>query len=168
MNEIRISSSESKPGRLVAARILPGTDLIPGLLEICRRNKLTSGCIVTILGSLARARFVLPIPDSSGSMGVRYSDPHEMEGPLEFLGGSGIIGRLDDGEATIHLHGIFSDRENKFCAGHILEEGNHVLATMEVVIQELPDVEIIRSPDEETGFTLFHFKEIVDHRGMSK
>lgn len=163
MNEIRISSAESRSGRLIAARILPGTDLIPGLLEICRRSNLKSGCVVTILGSLAGARFVLPIPDSNGTMGVRYSDPYEIEGPLEVLGGSGIIGRLDDGEATIHLHGIFSDRENRFCAGHVLEEGNQVLATMEVVIQELLDVEIIRSPDEETGFTLFHFKEIVDH-----
>jgi len=159
MNEIRISSAESRPGRLVGARILPGTDLIPGLLEICRRNHLTSGCIVTILGSLARARFVLLIPDSGGTMGVRYSDPHEIEGPLEFLGGSGIIGRLDDGETAMHLHGIFSDRENRFCAGHILGEGNQVLATMGVVIQELPEVEITRSFDEETVFNLFHFNK---------
>lgn len=159
MNEIRISSAESRPGRLVGARILPGTDLIPGLLKICRRHQIKSGCIVTILGSLARARFVLPIPDSGGTMGVRYSDPHEIEGPLEFLGRSGIIGRLDDGETAIHLHGIFSDRENRFCAGHILEEGNQVLATMEVVIQELPDVEITRSLDGETGFSLFQFSK---------
>jgi len=161
MHEIRISSTESRPGRLIAARILPGTDLIPGLLKICRRYQIKSGCIVTLLGSLASARFVWPISESGSNRGVRYSAPYEIDGPLEFLGGSGIIGCLEDGETAIHLHGILSDRTDGFHAGHILEEGNQVLATIEVVIQELPDVEITRSLDEETSFSLFQFNR--DH-----
>jgi predicted DNA-binding protein with PD1-like motif len=89
-------------------------------------------------------------------MGIKYGEPVEVEGPLEFAGGSGMIGVLESGETVIHLHGVLADMDHRLYTGHFVEGGSPVLTTMEVVIQETPDIEIIRSFDEETEFS--HFK----------
>jgi predicted DNA-binding protein with PD1-like motif len=155
MSKVRVSSKESRPGRLIAARILPGTDLLAGLSKICHEHKVRAGCIVTMLGGLTGARLLHPVPDASSKMGIKYGEPSDLEGPLEFASGSGTIGVLESGETVIHLHGVLADSNNRLYTGHFVEGGSPVLTTVEVVIQETTDVEIIRSLDEETGFALF-------------
>lgn len=156
MDEVRVSSKESRPGRLIVGRILPQTDLMAGLLKICSEHGVRAGCIVTILGGLSGARVLHPVHDPRSKIGINYGEPVEIEGPLEFASGCGFIGVSDDGEVFIHLHGVLADLEQRLYTGHFVEGGSPVLSTLEVVIQETPDVEVIRSLHEETGFS--HFK----------
>ncbi len=155
LDEIRTVSVVSKPGRVVFGRILPGTDAIEGILKICAENDIRYGNIVTMIGSLARGTFVYAVPREGVKMGIIYSQPFEVEGPLEFLGGQGVIGTSDQGIPSVHLHGLLSDRNRNIYGGHITDKGNPVLVTMEVVIQVLDDVKLIRSRDGETDFPLF-------------
>lgn len=146
---------EASAGRAMFVRLEPGTDLLSGILEACAEKGIKQASISTVIGSLARARFVYAIPDKGGKLGIIYSEPAEVEGPLEFITGQGIVGVSDTGEAAIHFHGVISDSRMKVYAGHFVEGGNPVLATIEVVIQELVGVRLIRSFDEDTGFPLF-------------
>lgn len=165
MDEIRVSSRESRPGRLIVAHILPKADLMSGLLKICKEHNLKAGCIVTILGGLAGARVLHPVLDPGSRIGISYGDPVDIKGPLEVASGGGLIGVQDSGELVIHLHGVLADVDKRVYTGHFVEGGSIVLSTLEVVIQEIPDVEIVRSLHEETGFA--HFK-VYEKTGREK
>lgn len=155
MDDVRITSVKAKTGKVIVGRILPGTDLIAGVLKICEENNLKFGNIVTMVGSLSRARFVCAIPDNYAKMGIKYGNPIEIKGPLEFLCGQGIIGISESKERAIHLHCVLCDKNVKLYGGHFIKGGNPVLATIEVVIQELKEVKLIRALDQETDFYLF-------------
>jgi len=149
------TSVKAKMGRVIMGRILPGTELVKGILNICKENDLKFGNIVTMIGSLSKARFVCATPDNRAKIGIKYGNPIEIEGPLEFLCGQGIIGISDNKERAIHLHYVLSDKNVNLYGGHLVEDGNLVLTTIEIVIQELKDVKLLRALDIETGFPLF-------------
>ena len=54
---------------------------------------------------------------------ARYLDPVQMAGPLEFIGAQGIIGRNEDGEIDIHLHGAVAGEDMHAVAGHFAPSG---------------------------------------------
>lgn len=157
MNRSRIQMTVSKKGRRVIGRLLPGTDLITGIEAMCHKGGVSSGSILSVLGSLAEAQIVYAVPDESGKVGIRYHDPVKIEGPLELLACQGVVGQTDAGELSVHLHGLMSNSAMTVCGGHFLADGNPVLATAEIVIQENSDVRTIREQDDETGFALFKF-----------
>lgn len=157
MGNVRIQSVVSNSGRRIFGRLLPGTELIPGIKVMCSQADLSCGGIVSMIGSLAEARLVYPVPDEVGKIGIRYCDPVHIKGPLELLSCQGIIGQDQDQKMNIHLHGLVGTPEMKVIGGHFLEGGNPVLATAEVVIQESSDLRLLREVDEETGFPLFKF-----------
>ena len=70
----------------------------------------------------------------------------------------GLLGSLKSGQRFIHLHAVLADLDNRLYTGHLIE-GNLVLTTMEVVVQETPDIDLIRSYDEETDLELFTISE---------
>jgi predicted DNA-binding protein with PD1-like motif len=153
----RIEIAVSGAGRRIVGRLLPGADLIHGILKACRRHGVVYGTVVSAIGSLREGGIVYPIPDRNGRIGIRYSDPVRIRGPLELLACQGMIGLTADGEPGAHLHGLTSDPEMTVRGGHFLENANPVLATVEILIQECDGVRMIREPDEETGFPLFKF-----------
>ena len=51
MSEIKSHAAVGRSGRLLAARLLPGQDMVNGLIELITANGIKSG-IVTALGSL--------------------------------------------------------------------------------------------------------------------
>ncbi|MCS7233060.1 MAG: DNA-binding protein [Synergistetes bacterium] len=156
MGEVRVVSVSSLSNRVVVGRVFPGTDLIEGILRICEDHGISSGSIDLVLGSLRKFTFVYPIRDDQNKMGVKYCDPVEIDGPIELLCGNGIVGVASSGGKALHLHAVVADRNGRVYGGHVLQ-GNPVLVTVEVVIRELSDVNVIRGLDEETGFTLFSF-----------
>lgn len=147
----------SSNNRLIIGRILPGVDLIEGIRDLCEKSGIKYGVITSIIGSLRKAGVIYAIDDEKAPLGIKYSDPTYFEGPLELLGCQGIIGEDDNGQFQIHLHGLMSDKQLRILGGHFIPDENIVLATAEVAIQAVEDVEFIRRFDVETGFPLFNF-----------
>lgn len=153
----RIESVNTTNYRAVVGRVMAGTDLIQGIEQICIENNVRFGVITTVLGSLSQGCVVYAKTDDKNKIGLKYSEPTFLEGPLELLACQGIIGEDESGKFQIHLHGLIGDENLNIKGGHFLPDENKVLATAEIAILEISDSEFIRKHDEETGFKLFNF-----------
>lgn len=156
LKEIRFASVDVIP-RKIFARLLPGTDLVPGIKALCVKHAIRAGAITTMLGSLKQVKFVWPITDSVNKCGLKYGAPKVLEGPIELVSGTGAIGTMkDSGEIAVHLHASFSDSTSKMWGGHIVDEGNPVAVTIEVVIEAYDGLTLSRAVDDETDMPLFN------------
>lgn len=155
---VREYTKESKIKRIVVGRIPRGIDLITGIKEICADYGIKYGYITTLIGSLETARFIYAIPQEGTKTGFKYSEPVDLQGPIEVLSTQGFIGIEDTGDLSVHIHMVVSDRYMRVFGGHFVEGGNIVAATGEIVIHEIDNVELERSFDEETGFLIFKVK----------
>lgn len=153
-NTIRIQSVEGSIGRTIVVRLLPGTDMLEGIEEVCKRHNVKYAVVACAVGCFKQATFVYPIPQEGAQIGIVYSAPVVVEGPIEFLGGQGIICQSDDGKYLIHFHGSASDKNMRVWGGHFTT-GNVVLATLDLVINEISGVNMVRRFDKETGFVQF-------------
>ena len=153
-NTMRIQSVEGKVTRTIVARLLPGTDMLEGIEESCRRHGVKQGVVGCAVGAFKKATFVFPIPKEGTPIGIVYGEPVVLDGPIEVLGGQGIICQSEDGKYLIHFHGSMSDKDMHIWGGHIVN-GNIVLATLDLVIHEITGVNMLRRFDEETGFVQF-------------
>lgn len=149
---------ESNIKRIIAGRIPRGVDLVTGVKKVCKEYKIRHGYVSMSIGSLINARIIYAIPDNDAPIDFVYCDPTDIKGPLELLSMQGLIGMEDSGEQSVHLHMLLSDKDMKVFGGHVIEGGNIVAATAEIIIYELEDVEFIRQFDEQTGFRLFSVK----------
>ncbi len=149
---------ETKIKRVVTGRIPRGIDLITGIKEICKEFDIKHGYIPMCIGSLITARIIYAVPDENAPIDFVYCSPVDIPGPLELLYMQGLIGLDDSGEQSLHLHILLSDKDMRVLGGHVIEGGNIVAATAEIVIHELEEAEFIRQFDEQTGFKLFKIR----------
>ncbi len=84
-----------------------------------------------------------------------YSDPVELDGPIEFLNAQGIVAKGENGEYLVHLHAVMSDKDMKVYGGHVVDDGNIVLATIDLVLNEISDINLARKYDKDSGFYFF-------------
>lgn len=151
----RTEYAVSEIGRTLIGRLLPGTDLVPGILSICAESGIRFGYVASLIGNLAMVRFIYVNKTPGKDSGFVFSKPVEKAGPLEILSGQGTLGEGEDGKPFLHLYALLCDEKDRISGGHILETGCPVLATIEVVIRETRGIRLVRGPDEETGMSLF-------------
>ncbi len=149
---LRVKWAKGKLRNIVSARILPGTDVISGIEKICLESGIQSGTF-SVIGSLEKATFVLPVIKEATKMGVGYGEPQTVSGPLEILSGKGFISKDQESESGlfIHFHAIFSDAGGKIYGGHFLPGGNPVLLTLDVILTEYDKISLLREEDPEIG-----------------
>jgi predicted DNA-binding protein with PD1-like motif len=152
---MRAVSVVGSMGRTIIARLQPGTDMLDGIQEVCRRHGVKYGFVSCAVGCFSGAAFVCPMPKADAKIGIVYGDPIKLAGPVEFLGGQGVVCQSEEGNYLIHFHGSLSDTDLRVWGGHFLAGGNVVLATLDCVIQEVCGVEMLRKFEDETGFVQF-------------
>jgi len=86
--------------------------------------------------------------------GAGYSDPINLDGPLELLSAQGTIGQEQNGDLFIHMHGLLSDQDGNVHGGHLIKGENPVLITCEIMISAVEGVRIKRRYDPETEMKL--------------
>jgi len=156
----RFLDAAGKAGRTVVARLKPKTDLVGGLIDICKKNGISCGVILGGLGTLEHAVYLTAAPAPETKAKVTYSDPIRLEGPIEFICGQGIImERADD--LFIHFHGIFMDLNLKIYGGHFNPGGSPVLSTFDVIILETEGVQAERRLDEELDLELMFPQSVI-------
>ncbi len=141
-----------RPGRVIVARVKPGSDLLRSLQKIVAEEGITSGVIVSGVGLLKQARLrnckslpeEYPITDANRTF-------LSFEKPLEILSISGNV-TLAEGEPLVHVHLTLSSVEGTeitVIGGHLIE-GCEVFGFSEFAILELEGVEMVKRFDEET------------------
>lgn len=126
---IRFNEACGNAGKVVAARLLPDTDLIEGIEEICKSNQIKYA-YVSCFGSFKKCGYMYLVPKSTAKVKAGYGDIITKEGPIEFLNGT-----------------VFG--------GHIVKGHTPTLTTVDLIIMEIKDVEMLRVYDEETDLTQF-------------
>ena len=155
MPETRFVSAAGRTGRVVCARLLPGTDFITGLEAACRKHGIKQGSISCSIGSFRRATYCVLVPNEESVFGAAYGPPHVAEGPVELIAGMGVVMVDDQGEMSTHFHAVMCDKEGKAFAGHMVAGGNEALATFDLVITEITGLKMLRRLDEETNLPQF-------------
>jgi len=151
----RYKAAQGRLGKVVAARLLPGTDLIQGIERICEDNGVKYAVVGCAIGSLSKSTFLIVMPKKDEPEKIAYSSPIEISGPIEFLGGQGIVCKDEKGETLTHFHASLTDKSGRVYGGHLVKGGNPTLVTIDLVIIEVKDVKFLRKYDEETGFVNF-------------
>ncbi len=101
------------------------------------------------LESLPGSAFVIAGIGSLHDARIRYAgapEPVTVAGPLEIISLSGSLSR--DGA---HLHISVADANGRVTGGH-LAPGSRVRTTAELLLVNLPDWQLTRSPDPVTGY----------------
>ena len=97
MSEVKAYVAEGRIGRVLAARLLPGQDVVEGIIEIIKASHIHSGTI-TAIGSLRGAKVVWAGSMEFGDNPMDVAVFHEMAGPVELGVSNGSFGTDQDGE----------------------------------------------------------------------
>lgn len=154
MSNVKVKYAVGKAGRMVLGRLLPGTDLVEGVTQICEETGIKSGALVCAHGSLRKATFTSATRSNDYKAGIGYMEPIEVEGPIEFIMGQGTITEAPDGNVFVHFHAMFCNEKLNYFGGHFNPGGNPVWTTVDIAIIETEGVEATRKYDDETGYTL--------------
>jgi len=155
MNRTRLSIVEAKSRRKILARILRDTNLVTGIIEICRESKIITGSVEIAIGSLRYAEISWAVPSNKTKRGSERTKPMRIEGPLEFVAGQGLVCLADQAKPVIHFHGVVCDPKGRAWGGHFLLEGdNPVHSTMDIVINEIDGGYMAWEYDEEIDLEL--------------
>ena len=152
-DKVRVQYAAGTIGKCVAARILPGTDLLTGIEKACEENGIAYAS-VTCFGSLEKAGYLVLVPNPKAKIGAGYGDMFKVPGPVEFLNGVGVVCQKD-GKYDIHFHATMCDKEGKVFGGHIVKGENPVLTTVDMVIYEISGAKLLRKYEAETDLTQF-------------
>jgi len=155
LGEIRYTAARGELGKVVAARLLPETDIIEGIEKICEDYGIKYAFVGCSIGSLQKATFLYLVPKPEAKVKAGYTAPFELPGPIEFLGGLGLVCEGADGEKLTHFHGTVSDKLDHVYGGHLVKGQNPVLVTMDLIIIEVKGVKLLRKYDEETELVNF-------------
>lgn len=150
---IRFNDACGSVAKTVAVRLLPDTDLIEGIEAACEKNEIKHA-YVSCFGSFKKAGYMYLVPKESAKVKAGYGDVIKKDGPIEFLNGTGVVCQ-NAGKYDTHFHATMCDKEGTVFGGHIVKGTTPALTTVDLVIFEISDVQMLREYDEETDLTQF-------------
>lgn len=151
---MRAKYSTGSTSKVLMIRVLPGSDVIEGIEEACQDLDIKNGAICSCIGSLQKASFLIAVPLKT-KVGAGYSDPINLDGPLELLSAQGTIGQEQNGDLFIHMHGLLSDQDGNVHGGHLIKGKNPVLITCEIMISQVKGVKVVRTYDPDVDMEVF-------------
>lgn len=141
----RFRAAAGKVGKVVFARLLPGCDLIGGLQRICQENDIKGGNVVLCIGSLREVALHVQGPEDASGMGPLVRIP----GPVDLLNCQGTISESEGKGMVIHLHGLVCNDKQVVYGGHLVKGEAIVAATMEVVVNGVEGMKVLRKYDSQ-------------------
>lgn len=153
MAQVRIQDACGTAGKVVAVRLLPGTDLIEGIEEACKKNNIKYA-YATCFGSFASVGYKYLVPQPEAKVGAGYGDVIKADGPIEFLNGTGVVCQ-NDGKYDTHFHATMCNKDGVVFGGHMVKGYNPTLTTVDLILIETAGIQMLRVADEETALTQF-------------
>lgn len=141
-----------KYGDTFYARFDKGDEIISGIINICKAEKLNSA-VFTGIGGCSEAEIQTFIPE------MGEFETRTIIGMLELTSMTGNIITDDEMNYYSHTHAVFAYKENEkhlIAAGHI--KSSVVLYTAEIEIRPVTGGEIKRKLNNETGTGFWDFR----------
>jgi len=123
-------------GRLHVLRLQPGEDVRATIAAWAQQHNIEAAGVVSAVGSLTHAH-------------LRYANRADgimTAADLEVCALTGTVSMHG-----MHLHLSVADRDGHMLGGHMLD-GCLVRTTLELVVQEVAEVTMVRIKDEQTGY----------------
>jgi predicted DNA-binding protein with PD1-like motif len=146
-----IRKAKGELAQVIVLRLPPGADIYKTVEEVARSEEITSGLILSGLGSLEQITLrnvrltpkQFPIKD-------RHRIYNPKAEPMELLSLTGNISTINN-RIHIHAHAVVSSglEEARVYGGHLLK-GCIVLSTAEIVLCCIRGIRMIREMDEQT------------------
>ena len=127
-----------------AVRLRRGADLLESIVELCTKNEIRAGMVLSAVGCVSRGR----VRDAGG---VNIVDIAE---PLEIVSLMGTVSNM-----RCHLHVSFSKEDLSVVGGHLVE-GCIINTTCELIIGEMENFVYDVEFDEETGYDELIFRRL--------
>ena len=128
---------ESKPGKLVFARLVEGEDLLETVTKVAENTKVSMGWFF-LIGTLKKANL--------GFFREGEYETTQMDQPLEIVSCLGNIS-IKENKTFAHAHISVSDEKGRVYGGHVMP-GCLIGVTGELVLMEADGVKIFRKFDE--------------------
>lgn len=141
----------------IVGRLTNEWDLFEGMRQVCVEHGIEAAQF-QCLGSLQHATYVQVERDGTEGR-IRYSSKRQTSSPVELLSATGFIGKDENGELDVHMHGVFVDCDGQLSGGHFLTDENPVAVTIEYILFPLTGVEMKRKKDKVWGMPVFHFSQ---------
>lgn len=119
---------------MIISRLMPDEDLKDGITSIIYENKIKSGIIICIVGSL-----------NSTTLRMANEEIKTFKGPFEIVSAEGTVA-----QNGIHVHIAISDSEGHVIGGH-LKKGCIINTTAEICILK-SHLSLKRVFDPKTGY----------------
>ena len=140
-----------KYGDTIYLRMDRGDEIIGGILEVCRREQISSA-IFSGIGGCSRAELQTFLPE------LGRFETETLSGMLELVSLNGNVVTDEAGQYYHHTHAVFSYKdvaEHRMAAGHM--KSITVLYTAEIELRPVQGGEIKRKYDLETGTGFWSF-----------
>ncbi|NSJ73172.1 DNA-binding protein [Anaerostipes hadrus] len=106
------------------------------------------------MGSFKKCGYMNLVPKEDAKVGAGYGDVLQKDGPVEFLNGTGVVCQNNNDYDT-HFHATMCDASGQVFGGHIVKGYTPTLTTVDLIIFEIKNIEMLRVYDEETDLTQF-------------
>jgi predicted DNA-binding protein with PD1-like motif len=136
---------EAQAGRAFVGRLATGSDLVRELEAFCAEREVRAAW-VSAIGAVSHAAFAYFEQEERRYVELGTDTHHEITG---FIGNVSIR----DDNPFLHAHATFADRDGGAVGGHLLPGCTVFLA--EVTIREMTGVDLVRTPDEVTGLSIW-------------
>jgi predicted DNA-binding protein with PD1-like motif len=136
---------EAGEGRILVGRLATGSDLIGEIQRLCVEREIRAAW-VSAFGAVSHAAYRYYDQERKAYLDLASDTHHEI---VSFIGSISIL----DGAPFVHVHASFADRDGVTVGGHLVRGCTVFVA--EVTIREMTGVELVRTPDELTGLSLW-------------
>lgn len=132
-----LSSPTTSLMKAYVFRLEPGSDLYISLKEYLKTNNIRAACILTCVGSLRK----IHLRTATGASYLKKEDFFEI---------TSLVGCVST--QRNHIHITLADSEGKTIGGHLIEEGNIVYTTAEIVLGVFDQLEFQTFQCEKSGW----------------
>ena len=139
---ITMKKAKGKISNIIVMRLQRGEEILPSVKRACQEYGVKNGVIISMIGSLDGAKFFDPVMNPNAKAGISYADPIYLERPVQFLSAHGEICHNADGEIFVHIHASMADSQGNSYGGHLAEDGNKVMNTINTFIGVIDDVDM--------------------------
>ena len=136
---------QASAGRAFVGRLDPGDDLVEEIEHLCTEHDIRAAW-VSVVGAVRHAAFAYYDQEDHRYLELESHEHHEITG---FVGNISIR----DGRPFLHAHATFCAANGSAVGGHLLP--GCVVFAAEVTIREMTGVELVRTPDEVSGLSLW-------------